>query len=101
MSTSWDVPWSLLSNVIVNGLSAGAVRELTLYFTPWAVMAMPPAAPEPPGPPEGAGEPPAAPPPAADRGGSQPALSAIAAITRNPKTGRTTFGQPGAGMFSR
>src|SRR4029079_4807341 len=100
MSTSWFVPASLLSNVIVNALSAGAASVATSNLIPEAVIAMPPGPPEPPGPPDGAGDPPGA-PPAAERGGNQPALSAIAATTRNPKTGSTTLGQAGAGMFSR
>src|SRR3954468_19728887 len=105
MSTSWLVPSSSLSRVSLNGLSAGALRVLTLNLTPDATTATPPGAPAPVAPDGGGADPPAPPapplPPAADRGGNQPALSATAATISSANTDRTVLGHAGGGSFSR
>src|SRR5687768_5584039 len=99
MSTSCGVPASWLSNVILNGASAGAVMLVLSNFTCTATSEISPGAPG--GGPDGAGDDPPSPAPLAERGGNQPRLSATDARTRTAMRDSITFGQPGAGSLAR
>src|SRR5215213_11473001 len=99
MSTSCGVPESLLSKLILNGLSAGAEMADTLNFTFSATIAISPGAPD-----GGADAPapaPASPSAVAGRGGNQPAFRATATTSPIAVNASSTFGQTGGGGFSR